>query len=75
MDTPSPKIAAGHPGRPLECQLVLRPAFQDFVRRVQASGWTEDEVADAMLDLAHNHLIGIIEGPRRQRYIDKAQEA
>jgi hypothetical protein len=27
---------------------------------VQAGGWTEGDIADAMLDLAHDHLLGII---------------
>jgi hypothetical protein len=60
MDISSPKLEEGHPDRSMKCHFTLEPGFQEFVRQAQAAGWTEDEVADAMLNLAHNHLTRIV---------------
>lgn len=60
MTIASPKTAADYPDRPLECQFAIEPAFQDLARRAQAAGWSEREVAAALIDLAHNHMSGMI---------------
>jgi hypothetical protein len=73
MTIPSPRYPEDHPDRAIECQFALEPDFQDLVRRAVKSGWTEDEVATTMIDLAHNHLKGIIADRRTLLDIDEAR--
>ncbi|TIW14707.1 MAG: hypothetical protein E5V81_26715 [Mesorhizobium sp.] len=51
-----PSWPADHPDRGLQCQLALEPAFQQLVERAAESGWTEDEIANALLELAGARL-------------------
>lgn len=46
------------PDRGLQCQLALEPALQQLVQRAAESGWTEDEIAYALLELAGARLKG-----------------
>ncbi|WP_192247944.1 hypothetical protein [Mesorhizobium caraganae] len=41
-----------HPDRALQCQLALEPALEQLVQRAAESGWTEDEMACALFELA-----------------------
>lgn len=75
MIIPAPRFPEDHPDRAIDCQFQLEPAFQDLVMRAVAAGWTEDDVATAMVDLAHNHLRGIIADRKTQADIDAAREA
>ncbi|GGD24535.1 hypothetical protein [Aureimonas glaciei] len=68
-----PRLPEDHPDRALECQLSLEPAFQDLVRQAVAAGWTEADVAAAMIDLAHNHLKGILAHWRTQADVYRAE--
>lgn len=74
MDIAAPKVAADHPDRAIECQFVIEPAFQDLVRRAVAAGWTEDDVAPAMVDLAHSHLNGLVADRKVAGEIGVAQQ-
>ncbi len=47
-----------HPDRGLQRQLALEPALQDLVERAAESGWTEEEIAYVLLDLAGARLKG-----------------
>jgi hypothetical protein len=60
MTIPPPKIANDYPDRPLECQFAIEPAFQDLVGQAHEAGWSDSEVAAALIDLAHNHMRGMI---------------
>ncbi|RVC84379.1 hypothetical protein EN739_35025, partial [Mesorhizobium sp. M2A.F.Ca.ET.017.03.2.1] len=51
-----PSCPVDHPDRALQCQLTLEPALQQLVERAAESGWTEDEVAQALLELARARL-------------------
>ncbi|WP_292492104.1 hypothetical protein [Mesorhizobium sp.] len=53
-----PSCPVDHPDRGLQCQLALEPALQQLVQRAAESGWTEDEIAYALLDLAGARLKG-----------------
>ncbi|BAB54708.1 hypothetical protein [Mesorhizobium japonicum] len=53
-----PSCPVDHPDRGLQCQLALEPALQQLVQRAAESGWSEDEVACALLDLAGARLKG-----------------
>lgn len=47
-----PGCASDHPDRGLHCQRALEPAVQELVESAAAAGWTNDEVAGALLELA-----------------------
>ncbi|RWX58374.1 hypothetical protein EOA24_39335, partial [Mesorhizobium sp. M2A.F.Ca.ET.039.01.1.1] len=51
-----PSCPVDHPDRALQCQLTLEPALQQLVERAAESGWTEDEIAQALLELARARL-------------------
>ncbi|MFB9984750.1 hypothetical protein ACFSQQ_40905 [Mesorhizobium kowhaii] len=53
-----PMCPVDHPDRGLQCQLALEPALQDLVERAAESGWTEEEIAYVLLDLAGARLKG-----------------
>jgi hypothetical protein len=73
MTIASPKIAADYPDRPLECQFAIEPAFQDLARRAHATGWSESEVAAALIDLAHHHMSGMLADEKTLADIDAAR--
>lgn len=60
MTIASPRIANDYPDRPLECQFAIESAFQGLVYQARVAGWSGSEVAAALVDLAHNHMRGII---------------
>jgi hypothetical protein len=60
MTIASPKFANDYPDRPLECQFAIEPAFCALARQAQAAGWSSNEVAAALIDLAHIHMRGVI---------------
>lgn len=53
-----PSYPVDHPDRGPQCQLALGSALQQLVRRAGESGWTEDEIACALLELARVRLKG-----------------
>ncbi|BAB54577.1 hypothetical protein [Mesorhizobium japonicum] len=53
-----PSCPVDHPNRGLQCQLALEPALQDLIESAAGSGWTEDEIAYALLELAGVRLKG-----------------
>ncbi|WP_292502384.1 hypothetical protein [Mesorhizobium sp.] len=57
-----PSCPVDHPDGGLQCQLALEPALQELVERAAESGWTEDEIAYAFLELAGARLKGQLPG-------------
>ncbi|RWO40141.1 MAG: hypothetical protein EOS11_20485 [Mesorhizobium sp.] len=51
-----PSCPADHPERGLQCQLALEPALRELAERAAESGWIEDEIAYAILELAGARL-------------------
>ncbi|TIN10241.1 hypothetical protein [Mesorhizobium sp.] len=51
-----PSYPADHPERGLRCQFALEPALQELAQRAAESGWTEDEIAYALFELAGARL-------------------
>lgn len=47
-----PSSPVDHPDRAHQCQLALEPALQQLVQRAAESGWTEDEIVCALLELS-----------------------
>lgn len=56
-DICKPAMSVDDPDRFLECQDAMDIAFQDLANRAVAAGWSEREVAAALVDLADNHML------------------
>lgn len=56
---PSPKHSKRHPDRDLLCQEALEAEFQLLADRAQAAGWSREEVATALMELADNHFLAM----------------
>ncbi|TIP87812.1 MAG: hypothetical protein E5X58_29605 [Mesorhizobium sp.] len=67
-----PSCPADHPDRGLQCQLALEPAFQELAERASEFGWTEDEIAYALLELAGARLKSNSVNGETERAIDRA---
>ncbi|WP_292363457.1 hypothetical protein [Mesorhizobium sp.] len=67
-----PSCPADHPDRGLQCQLALEPAFQELAERAAESGWTEDEIAYALLELAGALFKSNSVNGETERAIDRA---
>lgn len=52
-----PETSRSHPDRHLACQEALEPAFQALAEAAEQSGWSGDEVAAALVDLADHHML------------------
>ncbi|MBD9650335.1 hypothetical protein IB267_18500 [Ensifer sp. ENS09] len=50
----SSKRAGSYPDRDLDCQMAMEDVFQSVAEYGEAAGWTEREVAEALIELAHN---------------------
>ncbi|RJT23988.1 hypothetical protein D3227_38035 [Mesorhizobium waimense] len=53
-----PSSPADHADRGLQCKLALEPAFLELVGRAADSGWSEDEIAYSLIELASARLKG-----------------
>lgn len=42
--------------RDLACEAYLEPAFEALINRALADGWSEDEIANALLSLAQTRI-------------------
>lgn len=60
MDITAPKKPPEHPDRGIDCELAMKPTFQAAIADAVAVGWTEAEAAEAMLELARNHIASIL---------------
>ena len=68
----SPKQADRDAEQPLACELALSAAFQELAERGHAAGWSQDDVAAALLELAHHHLSAIIADRKTKLDIEAA---
>ncbi|WP_312366124.1 hypothetical protein [Ensifer sp.] len=57
-----PKLPACHPDRGSQCQKALETEFQLLACRAEAAGWSPEEVAAALIDLADNHFLSMDTG-------------
>jgi len=55
----SPKRKDSYPDRDLDCQLALEEIFHAVVEEAEDAGWSEREVCDALIELAHNHWLAV----------------
>jgi hypothetical protein len=55
-----PPVPDDHPDRHVSCQFALHAAFAQVAARAASAGWSEREVAAALVDLADNHMLFLI---------------
>ncbi|KSV84384.1 hypothetical protein [Sinorhizobium sp. GL28] len=55
----APKRESAYPDRDLDCQLAIEHAFNAVADHAEAAGWSQREVADALIELAHNHWFAL----------------
>lgn len=72
-DIASPKRTDDYTDRGIDCQFAMEPAFQALLRQAEATGWTEDDVAYAVLELAGNNIKGIIADSKTEKQIAVAK--
>jgi hypothetical protein len=56
---PAPKHPKCHPDRSLHCQEVLEAEFQYLATKAEAAGWSRNEVAEALIELAENNYLAV----------------
>ena len=71
MTVTEPKNPPEHAHRGVDCERAMGPAFQEAIVEALAAGWTEAEAAEAMLELARNHIAGML----ADQYMDMDIEA
>lgn len=54
--TPTPCLPPAHPDRILDCEMAAEDEFRALAERIEAAGWTGEEVAAALVSLAKNHV-------------------
>lgn len=60
MDRLASPPAGDHPDRFLRCQEALEDAFSSIGDAAAAAGWSEEEVAAALVELADNYMLALI---------------
>jgi hypothetical protein len=53
----------------IDCEFAIETDFLSLVDRAKGEGWADDEVANALLSLAQNHVLAL----RRQATIHRVQ--
>ena len=54
----APKVPINNPARRLQCQQAIEHVFEEVAEQAERSGWSGDEVASALIDLANRHILG-----------------
>lgn len=68
-----PETGEHHPDRHLSCQEALEPGFQALAEMAEQSGWSADEIAAALVDLADNHMLARAANMETEQMIEEAR--
>jgi DNA-binding GntR family transcriptional regulator len=60
IDIQPPPVEQTDPDRYSWCQFALHSAFAEMAKRAVTAGWNEREVAAALVDLADQHMLGLV---------------
>lgn len=74
MTIKGPKQRARYADLPLDCQMALEAEFQDLAERGEKAGWSRSDVAEALLELAQNHILAMRERGKEDDAILKARK-
>ena len=55
----------------VDCEFAIETDFLSLVDRAKGEGWADDEVANALLSLAQNHVLAL----RQQATIHRVRES
>lgn len=55
----APELPKSHPDRDLLCQEAIEAEFQSLADRAHAAGWSCEEVATALMELADNNFLAM----------------
>lgn len=55
----APRREGSYPDRDLDCQMAIENAFKAVADTAGHAGWSEQEIADALIELAHNHWFAL----------------
>lgn len=67
-----PRLPPSHPDRQLECEDLMEARLVALMDRTRERGWTQEEVADAAIALAYNHVLRHKENEGTGRQIAEA---
>jgi hypothetical protein len=56
---PAPKHPKCHPDRSLHCQEAIEAEFQLLAAKAEAAGWSREDVAEALIELADNNYLAM----------------
>lgn len=59
MTIDPPKRLERYDDLPIDCQMAIETEFQELADRAEAAGWHRFDVAQALLELAQNHILGM----------------
>jgi hypothetical protein len=69
-----PRRLGAYEDRRLDCQLSLEPIFDNITRLALHCGWTEDDIAFALLELARANIKGLMHDRVTAGEIDVAKQ-
>lgn len=52
----APRTSEDHPDRNIECEEMLESRLTSLMDRAREAGWHQEEVADAVIELAFNYV-------------------
>lgn len=67
-----PASEGPYPDRHLHCQMHLERGFQDLFDAAVAAGWSIEEAATALVDLADNNVLSIMANVETDAAIGRA---
>lgn len=66
-------MPSDHPDRRLECEFVMEIGFQQLAFKAEAAGWTEEEVAFALIGLAQSHIVTMRQNEMNENHLRSAK--
>lgn len=68
-----PETGPDHADRHLACQEAIEPGFQALVEQAVESDWSSGEVAEALVELADNHMLALAAKAETDQRIKEAK--
>jgi hypothetical protein len=69
-----PKVPINNPARQLQCQQAIEHAFQELAELAERSGWSGDEVTNALVDLANHRVLGRAANAEKDAMIERVRQ-
>lgn len=72
---PAPKLSPHHPDRGLACEEAMQAGFDRLAASAERAGWSRDETAFALLNLAMARILAIDADLDTEDAIEQANRA